>query len=139
MLAMEENILRSLLLSVLNKGFKFTYKDEPVIISSTYNENGKDYIHLTKEETSQYVWCDVNEKPYPFEKQFICEYLIETKQINLPDTEYIKLGYAIVKLFDLKPIKKGSDKGRYNTTYGTKTVIGIGATVARILEENIKK
>ena len=44
--------------------------------------------------------------------------------------EQLALGAAIVELLHLKA--KG---GRFNTTYGTKTVQGIGATIERIYNE----
>lgn len=41
------------------------------------------------------------------------------------------IGQAIVDLLDLK---KNSD-GRYDTTWGTKTTLGLGSCVQRIMEE----
>ena len=45
--------------------------------------------------------------------------------------EMEKLGLKIVELFSLKPDKTK----RYNTAWGTKTLLGLGRTIFRITNE----
>lgn len=49
----------------------------------------------------------------------------------------IKVGSEIINLLNLKPLK--SNKDRYCTTWGDKTIQGIGACVLRIVEETISE
>lgn len=59
--------------------------------------------------------------------------MIET---TLTDQEYEKIGQEIVKLFSLP--KKRSN-GRYNTSWGDKTLLGLGMTIERIYLERVNK
>lgn len=45
------------------------------------------------------------------------------------------LATKLAELLGLKVITKGDQKGRYNTSYGTKTLEGLGATINRILRD----
>ena len=47
-----------------------------------------------------------------------------------------KAGKEIAELLGLKKIRSGDDKGRFRTTYGSKTEVGLALTVQRILKEN---
>lgn len=48
-----------------------------------------------------------------------------------------KIGQEIVDLFELKPTQplKGDLESKYITAWGSKTVVGIGRCVSRIVEE----
>ena len=58
--------------------------------------------------------------------------------INLNEQQMADLGRKIIELFDLRPIRHGDQKGRYDTSYGTKTELGIGSTVARIVRGTVE-
>jgi hypothetical protein len=54
------------------------------------------------------------------------------------DATATEIGLAVVILLNLKPLSeyKGHSGGdRYDTEYGTKTIIGIGRTIAKIVED----
>lgn len=53
--------------------------------------------------------------------------------ITLTDEQAENLGSKIVELFNLKQIKRGDQKGRYNTSFGTKTKKGIARSVVSII------
>ena len=46
-----------------------------------------------------------------------------------------QLGRDVAELLDLKTIKKGDQKGRYETTWGTKTALGLGYCVLNIVNK----
>lgn len=56
--------------------------------------------------------------------------------ITLTDEQAEILGNKIIELFDLKEIKRGDDKGRYNTSWGTKTKRGVARTVMSIISSD---
>jgi len=51
----------------------------------------------------------------------------------MTDEEAINVGNVIIQLFGLKVDKKTA---RVNTTWGDKTILGIGRCVERIVDEN---
>ena len=53
--------------------------------------------------------------------------------ITLTDEQAENLGSKIVELFNLKQIKCGEQKGRYNTSFGTKTKKGISRSIVSII------
>lgn len=54
--------------------------------------------------------------------------------MNLTEEQERELGEQIVKLLSLRRIR-GTDPPLYNTEVGTKTALGLGRTIVRIVEE----
>ena len=56
------------------------------------------------------------------------------------DATALETGKLIVELLNLKPIKRGNQKGRFSTSFGTKTEEGLARSIKRIIMEveNVK-
>ncbi len=61
--------------------------------------------------------------------------------MKIPSSEKIpaavaeEMGRNMVDLFGLKPLKEFEDSVRYDTSWGTKTLEGVGRCVLRIVRE----
>lgn len=56
------------------------------------------------------------------------------KQHNT-DTHLARISQCIADLLDLKLIRRGESKGRYDTQWGTKTPLGLYLSIKRIITE----
>lgn len=56
---------------------------------------------------------------------------MNTESKELPDTYYTDIGLTVIDALNLRP----NLTGKYNTGWGTKTVLGLGRIVARIVED----
>ena len=57
----------------------------------------------------------------------------------MTDEKVRALGEEIIELFDLKPLKDRQDSNgypMYNSRWGTKTALGIGLAIKRIVAEH---
>jgi hypothetical protein len=48
-----------------------------------------------------------------------------------------KIGFEIIQMFNLKEIKE--QKGHYTTSWGSKTALGIGRCIQRIVEQETRE
>jgi hypothetical protein len=51
----------------------------------------------------------------------------------ITEAEELKRGELLAEVLGLKQIRSGDEKGRYRTTWGTKTALGLYRTVERII------
>ncbi|CAB4581951.1 MAG: hypothetical protein F2563_05160 [Actinobacteria bacterium] len=55
---------------------------------------------------------------------------------NLSDEQAQNLGEKIADLLELKQIKSGEQKGRFNTSGGTKTHKGLARTIVHLIQQD---
>jgi len=60
----------------------------------------------------------------------------QNESLSQHEEKISNVGKEIIKFLDLKPIKSGEQKGRYNTAWGSKTELGLARSIMRIISEN---
>lgn len=60
-------------------------------------------------------------------------------KMNLTDEQAEQIGLEVVKLFNIKQTKAEKAAGRYETSWGPKTLKGLGLVINRLVENAVKE